>query len=529
MNKKKSVVFLLITFIIGFGVVKATPKVVSQLRDNTKEIIDYTVRSFQANEENNQTAKADTHKINDSFSNQILTLQIGNDEITINTNYNDEVFEVNSLFTDAPIEVNLSNSTQLSNDELDIRVNGQNIIEENLISLDSLAKKNYIDIQFTYDGCQRTCFVQTLPTDFPKMEKTGLSIYEGDYYSTSFPKNPGENGFIFKMSNEGEILYYKREDSIMMDFTKWTIDGKERYSYFSENNSEGMDIPGATYGDCIVMNEDYEIIDTVRTLPSKNYNIFTNKAEAHDFIFIDDHHYLLMDYVIVTPNAEHLNDTLKIDTRVQAAYIQEIQDGEVIWEWMSSDYEEFYEGSIENNDYSNSDRVVADYVHINSIFLDPADGNLIMSLRTQDSVIKVDRSTKEILWSFGGKNDDFELSSNQLLSKQHHATMTQAGNLLIFDNGTANEQTRIIEATLDEENKTVEVYKEYQIDDAFSRYTGSVQKIDEENDVFLIGWGMGRENQYALMSEIDFKNNKVLTEVLEEQIETDTYRFLKFK
>src|SRR5699024_4250526 len=70
-------------------------------------------------------------------------------------------------------------------------------------------------------------------------------------------------------------------------------------------------------------------------------------------------------------------------------------------------------------------------------------------------------------------------------------------------------------------------YEEFKIDDVFSTFTGSVQKVDEENDVFLIGWGLQRENQHALMSEIDFKNNKVLTEAIEADIENDSYRLMK--
>lgn len=527
MKKKNVVALVVITSILGCGVVKGIPKAVDLVAENTKEVVDYTVGSLNTNEANNERSKEITNKINDGFSDQLINLQIGEDQISINTNYNEEIFEVDSLSTDAPVKFSLTDSTRTVDDEITITVEGTNINEEHSITLDSLSKNKYITIQLEYDEYQRTYFVQTLPTSFPKIEKAGLSIYEGDYYSDIFPREDG--GFIYKMSNEGEIIYYKTEEGFMMNFAKWEINGKERYSYFSEKNADDVEFPGSTYGEYIVMNENYEEIDRVRTLPSNDYEIYTNKVESHDFIIIDDNHYMVMDYVMDTPKAEHLSGDIKIDTRIIASYIQETKDDEVVWEWISTDYEEFYEGSVEHNDYSNSERVAADYLHINSMFIDPADDNIIMSLRTQDAAIKVDKSTKEILWVFGGKNDDFELSNKQKPSKQHHATMTKAGNLLLFDNGTANEQTRIIEATLDEKNKKVEVYKEYQIDGAFSRYTGSVQKIDEENDVFLIGWGMSRENQHAMMSEIDFKNNKVLTEIIEGNIDNDSYRFSKFK
>ena len=55
--------------------------------------------------------------------------------------------------------------------------------------------------------------------------------------------------------------------------------------------------------------------------------------------------------------------------------MQEVKDGKVIHEYNTVDYPELYAAAKENSDYENSSGYAAkDYVHINSIFIDPKDG-----------------------------------------------------------------------------------------------------------------------------------------------------------
>src|SRR5699024_6176135 len=120
-----------------------------------------------------------------------------------------------------------------------------------------------------------------------------------------------QNSYIYKMSNDGEILYYKKDKgrNKLSLFTKWSVDEKVRYSYFFEQNKGTIDENSYNYGDMIIMDENYEVIDIVNSLPSKKYNVNTHSSvEAHDFIMIDDGHYMLMNYVIDTPKPGDLNE-----------------------------------------------------------------------------------------------------------------------------------------------------------------------------------------------------------------------------
>jgi hypothetical protein len=86
-----------------------------------------------------------------------------------------------------------------------------------------------------------------------------------------------------------------------------------------------------------------------------------------------------------------------------------------------------------------------DWLHANSIAYDPADHNLIVSLRHQDWVIKIDyrdgAGTGDVVWRLG-PGGDFVLTADPShgpwpwFSHQHDARMLGT-HVLLFDNGNA--------------------------------------------------------------------------------------------
>ena len=158
-------------------------------------------------------------------------------------------------------------------------------------------------------------------------------------------------------------------------------------------------------------------------------------------------------------------------------------------EWDGTNEPELYATSVENNDYQNG-ILPQDYAHLNSIFIDPKDNNLILSFRNMNQVVKIHRVSGKILWRLGGKNSDFAMTAEQKFLRQHDAHFQPDGKtMILFDNGDASERpfTRIVEFTLDEKNKTITKYQSmYLPDRSFSQYMGSVIKTDS---TYFIGCG----------------------------------------
>ena len=293
------------------------------------------------------------------------------------------------------------------------------------------------------------------------------------------------------------------------------------FEEYPEYNNVAMG--GYSSGYYKVLNSNYNVIDTVGISKSDNLNIGTEYAEQHEFIMIAPGHYISTAYIIRNPNSSHCKGTLTPGTRVLAAYLQEVKNGAVIWEWISTDYPEFYDGYVESNNYENVDYMHSiDYFHLNSVFIDPSDNNIIMSARNQNAIIKIDRSDGHIIWILGGVNDQFGLSEEQKFSRQHFATYVENGNLLLFDNGFDKEISRVVELTLDESEKLVKDYTEYGLG-IFGQYCGSVQKLSYDQAIYCIGWGY-KLGSYALMSLVDFNNGQVLSELIGQSNELQSYR-----
>ena len=99
-----------------------------------------------------------------------------------------------------------------------------------------------------------------------------------------------------KISNDGNVLYYKKDDNNpFFDFKKHNINGKARYSYLEVNRN--MPTVGLFYelGDVVILDENYNEIDRV-TLKNNGEVKEDSGVEINDFIIIDDGHYIVSAY-----------------------------------------------------------------------------------------------------------------------------------------------------------------------------------------------------------------------------------------
>lgn len=101
-------------------------------------------------------------------------------------------------------------------------------------------------------------------------------------------------------------------------------------------------------------------------------------------------------------------------------------------------------------------------VHLSPLF---ERGNMLISMKLLNAVAIIDGSTRRIIWLWGPNN----------LALQHHPTLLENGNILIFDNGTTRSQ--IVEL----DPLTLEVVWRYHVGKFLSRWGGSVQRLANGN------------------------------------------------
>jgi hypothetical protein len=260
----------------------------------------------------------------------------------------------------------------------------------------------------------------------------------------------------------GTLAYYKRLDTTGYDFKKQVLrDGTVRHTY-------------VTNGLVHVMDDRFREIGTQMLLAYESHEAYN--PDLHDLRLIDDAHFVLLAYVrkTVTNVPAELPHPAEGAT-VVAAVVQEIQNGTVLFDWDSTEHPELYALSTDGNHFDDPS-TPADYVHVNSVDVDPTTGNLVISCRHLDAILELSRGDGSIAWRLGNNADTFGTTSGQKTSHQHYARFQPDGTILAFDNGNASGATRAVQFRLDTANRTVTSFVAYPFGE-FSSAMGSVQWV----------------------------------------------------
>lgn len=367
--------------------------------------------------------------------------------------------------------------------------------------------------------------IHYLPVDMPKINViTKNNPSEGFTLINMFELAPNETKdycYISILNNDGFPVYYKKLPyKAVINFNYFlTNDNQKRFSY---NVNE--------LGKTIIMNAHFEEINQLQILPHNGHDSLP--LDNHDFIYLNDNHYIIPGILV----RENVNMTAyggSTNVDLTELVFQEILNDQVIFEWNSADYPELLSATdpIYFSQYATAGKV--DYFHFNSINIDPNDQNFIISARHTNQIYKVNRTSGEIMWRFGGNNDDFNLTSNKIISHQHHATILNNGHLLLFDNGVTKtpQQSRIAEFELNESNLTANLVFEYIEVGRYFDIMGSAQKLNNGN--YFIGWGGNITSQVNAnksdITEIDPNGNIVLDISFSNKSNSFTYAYRALK
>jgi arylsulfate sulfotransferase len=218
-----------------------------------------------------------------------------------------------------------------------------------------------------------------------------------------------------------------------------------------------------------------------------------------------------------------MNPAWSAQALVAHIVVEEVVAGAVVFEWDSASFPSLYADSVYDNQFKAN--VLSDYLHLNSMCIDPADGNFILSFRNTSSIVKVDRKTGAILWTLGGKEDDFGLTGSQVFAFQHYVRAQADGSLWVFDNDSAP-PARILSFVLDEVNRKVvsftDVYDQPS-SQPWAQLMGSYAKLGAGRTLF--GWGEWLSGTVA-PGTTEVSNGAVVWSLTFEAAETFTYRAL---
>ncbi|MCX6275174.1 MAG: aryl-sulfate sulfotransferase [Bacteroidetes bacterium] len=283
----------------------------------------------------------------------------------------------------------------------------------------------------------------------------------------------------------GDVVYFKSLGSLT-NTPDFKVQPNGMITYFRNNMF-------------YILDSTFTIVDSVGT---KN-GITT---DSHDFQILPNGHFLFLGYknVIMNlsayawfkPSGTHGSSSATVKYNV----IQELDANKnVVFEWHAKDYFAFTD--VDSTWLSNP--VNVDWTHANAVELDN-DGNILLSCRHFNQIIKINRTDSSIIWRMGGVGNQFTfLNDTTPFYGQHDIRRIANGNVTFLDNGyrllsAPYHAARAVEYQLDEVNYTASLVWKYQYDTVmYSKATGNVQRLPNGNT--LVNYGQFSRNNVTFV------------------------------
>lgn len=315
------------------------------------------------------------------------------------------------------------------------------------------------------------------------------------------------------MTSDGDSVYSKRSKVKGLNFTL------NHNGYLTMYNE---------------MTDEFDMLDSSYNKISSYHAGNGYITDIHEFQIFPDGHSLLVGLDYETVDMTVYDSSYSSHATVIGAILQELDASKnVIFEWRSWDYIDVTEALHEALFYS-----FIDYVHANSIELD-TDGNILLSCRHLDQVIKINRNTGDIIWRLGGIKNEFTFINDPYgFNYQHDVRRIANGHLTLFDNGNYHPEKISFakEYALDEVNKKATLVWSYHHPfignkPVIGYAMGNVQRLPNGNT--LINWGSiyngvlgeGSPN----VTEVDAHDSIVWEMTLDPTYRNVTYRAHRFE
>lgn len=320
------------------------------------------------------------------------------------------------------------------------------------------------------------------PPGFPNFQiTTNTGSAPGHVFIT-----PGN--WIAIMENDGTFCYFANRGTRCTDFE---VSPSGNLTFMERDPAQPVPSVRAKG---LVMDNTYTVTDEFVA-----GNGYATETDFHEFTQLPNGNVILVVYNSVPVDMSQVVQGGNPNAMVQGLILQELDPSHnVVFEWRSWDHFQI------TDTYQDVTAFFIDYVHCNAVDVD-SDGNWLVSSRNMSEVTKIDRSTGDIIWRLGGKNNQFALTTGTFFTRQHDIRRLANGNVTVYDNGndSSPQESRAVEYQLVETgSKTAAVvWQFYHPDGIFSPFTGSVRRLPNGNT--FISWGsMQRQTELDALNNI---------------------------
>ena len=360
-----------------------------------------------------------------------------------------------------------------------------------------------------------------LPENFPPIELKVSDPSRMEPGLTVFPVSRwyagGQDigfGLVVAVDESGEVVWYYRADHMVSDLN-FTERGTIQYQ--SRRSLVEMDALGNIIETWYASGLVDQVPDGTVPVATDLFHHVITELPSGELLTLGTETRTFEDFPLSTadPQNERGRATLVGDTAIQFR-----RDGSITQEWNLLDILDPYRlghdslgGFYDHNDYAHVVGGTKDWSHANGVIVDPRDGNLIISVRHQDAVVKVDRATGQLIWILGD-HDGWTGRWRQYLLKpegdlvwpyhQHSPTITSWGTLLLYDNGNyksipprerrdpLQNYSRVVEYEIDEEKMTIRqvwAYGEGEDERFYTTFLGDADPLPLTGNILVTAGG----------------------------------------
>jgi Arylsulfotransferase (ASST) len=254
-------------------------------------------------------------------------------------------------------------------------------------------------------------WVRCLPPDFLPIVATrhagGGTLQPGYYLAGTLTSNGDGNfaGYAMILNQNGvPVWYVPQADNRPVLDVDYVVPGSISFSFQPAPSIPGNPTPDTPF---TVVNPSTPSKTTILgpTGPT-GYHV-----DAHELLRTADGNYVVLEY-LETPGVDltGLNDPMTgaplgpNATILDCAVVEFKPSGTVVSTWKASDHFEAAKVTTwQNEPTPEKSGPVYDVIHCNSVDIDPANGNYLVSARQMDSIFYVDHKSGNVLWKLGGK------------------------------------------------------------------------------------------------------------------------------
>jgi hypothetical protein len=314
----------------------------------------------------------------------------------------------------------------------------------------------------------------------PAVEVTRQSAdaSSGDIFITP-QQGPTQNGVMI-LNGQGALVWFQpiKPPNIAADLRVQRYEGKPVLTWW-----QGYSGAGVGAGEDVIYDSSYRQVAVVRA-----GNGLT--ADLHEFRISPQDTALITAYYPVLWNASGVHGSTQqvvLDSVVQEI---DIKTGLVLYQWDSLDHVPI------TDTYEAVPKTAGgpfDYFHINSV-QEQRSGDLLISARNTWAAYDIDHRTGAIVWTLGGRDSSYKLSSGAVFAFQHDVRLhaDSDSTVTLFDDGggppRVHAESRAITVRLDSSGKVATLVSQKQHSPALAAaFEGNVQALPDGDQ--FVGWG----------------------------------------